>query len=309
MFDEAVTFMWESLAEGGVSNTNFWQSHKRVLQLLGDDPGAWTRVFAANLNINVCGKDIIKICNQTVVGKAMFKAELVKCARLQYTAKIIAALDDVAHENFGAVSMQGFQDAMSREGAILVRSGDHRAIERVIAKINFHGSEMAINIECINDEWQWRLNSMLKSHALNTQQVEPLIWETWCFPPRGVPGARETGVIPEEAMAAIVSARDAAGDYISDISADVTPTLAEVTKHILGRARFLKSLDRSFEMDLHFLQNHAPQIIAERAHAEILAVLPTSTASRTFKEVLWKRCHSNTISIFPDEFFFKRDSF
>ena len=35
VFDEAIAYVWESLADGGVSSERFYASHKEALALLG----------------------------------------------------------------------------------------------------------------------------------------------------------------------------------------------------------------------------------------------------------------------------------
>ena len=284
LFDEAIAFTWEQLADGGVSWQRMYLSHKKALHLLAD-PDAWMRIHQAKGDVDKCGTDIIGVSKSCLVGKSMFEMQLKKCARLEYKMAIEKELKDLEHIDFDFVGVMGFQEVMKGMARNLVESG-HKGVSKALMKVKFFGTDMAVTNECIMDEWEWRLAALMKTNAVNTHQLTPLPWELLCFPRGEVPGARETGTIPDELLEGYQAAREASRDYINDISSVTQPTLDEMTKVISGRFKQLHALDRSFTMDFEFLEQHAPRIIQARCRKEILAEMPDAQHARTYKEVL-----------------------
>ena len=282
VWDEALTFVWEKLADGGVSNQRFYTSNRSMLRHLGPER-AWKAIFDCKVNVEKCGKEIVLVADSCLVGKSMFDAQLLKCSRVSYIGKIGKGLSDLEHLDFDERSVSAFKSSMRSQGNDLVAAGV-KFMQNVRSEIEFLGAKCSVVVECLHDEWEWRLGAMMKTQAVNTNQVEALPWEELCYDAQAVPGARETGAVPEAHLEKIGSAREAARDYLQDISKSGTPTLAEMQKVIKSKRSKLTELDRGFEVDLCFLDHHAGRIITERVHADILAALPTSTKAVTSKE-------------------------
>ena len=284
IFDEALAYVWESLADGGVSSERFYASHKKALALFGP-PAVWKKIFDNKIDVDKVGAEVIQMVESSLVGKAMFSSEMIKCARLRYQLKIVKDLKDVEHEDFGSVALSAFKDAMRLGARDLVTCG-HKAVQKVKSKITFMGVELIATTEGINDEWDWRLSAAIKSNCVNSQQFDLLPWEALCFSAGEVPGARETCAIPEEHCEHILAAREASRDFLRNICLGAHPTLADMQKVILGRAKQLKVLDRSFELDLVFLEHHVEIIIRDLVRRDTLSALPDEKTFRTYKEVL-----------------------
>ena len=144
--------------------------------------------------------------------------------------------------------------------------------------------DLKIGLESSNDEWEYRLASVLKSNAVNSGQAAMLPWEELAYPVKGIPGAMAYGEIPEDILVTILAARDAARTFVSELGADRSLSLKDMQRIIAGRSKHLRALDRTFDLDLAFLEHSVEGIIRKKVHDRVLQSLPMPGSGIAIKQ-------------------------
>lgn len=80
----------------------------------------------------------------------------------------------------------------------------------------------------------------------------------------------------------MAAARDAVRDFMND-SGDSAPTLKDMQRVVTGRAKQLRLLDRTFDLDLVFLEV-VGDLIRKKIYEDVLGSLPTEQDARTLKQ-------------------------
>lgn len=93
--------------------------------------------------------------------------------------------------------------------------------------------------------------------------------------------------VPEEALTNMAAARDAVRDFMNDFG-DSVPALKDMQRVVTSRAKQLRSLDRTFDLDLAFLEV-VGDLIRKKIHEDVLNSLPTEQDARTLKQAFLTR--------------------
>lgn len=174
VFDESLKHLWESMSEAGVASMTFYRSHKAMLMLFGE-AADWEKVFEGADGEESASEEIRRVAQGSAVGASMLKGGLLRLARRQFQQKAVKKLSDLAHMDYDGLSMRAFTQSMMNKTAALVKLGA-KPCERVSTTVLFMGAEVKATVESIDDEWEFRLNALLKTQAFNSGQIQPLPW-------------------------------------------------------------------------------------------------------------------------------------
>ena len=230
------------------------------------------------------GAVIRKLASESVIFSSMLKEDLLRVSRVAFQSKINEQLRDLQHLDFEAAGMAAFRDAMMAEAKELIKMGA-KSFEKTSIKVEFMGQEMTVVIESVHDEWEYRLNAALKTTAVSSGALQMMPWESLCYIETDIPGARAHCKVPSECLDRFQASRAAALELLRNLGGESHLTLKEMQRSISTKFKHLKQLDRSFDLDLCFLESHVETILKKRLHTQMLDVLPGSLAAVTFKEV------------------------
>lgn len=293
LFDECMRHTWENLAEAGVAATTFYPSHKEVLALFAD-PVDLQRIFEASDKIAEASAELRRVSSNSLIGSSLLKGEVLKLNRASFQHRIDAKLADLQHLDFEQVSLQAFRESMLRETKDLVKSGA-KAFERVASTVSYMGADIKIWCDGLNDEWEYRLAAVARTSAVNSGQLPMLPWESAAYEVKTIPNASAYGHIPEELLCSAIAARDVAAGFLGENGADSCLVLKDMRRIMAARSKHLKLLDRTFELDLLFLEGAVEGIIRDKVEEQILGSLPSASRPTTLKEAI----HLGTLVGFP----------
>ena len=127
-------------------------------------------------------------------------------------------------------------------------------------------------VTCCSDEWELRYKLRITLVGMAMKKVPWMPWESLQFP-TGIPGENEYGQVPDHLFETPSSARCQALEYMEGDTFTVEgaiETLTTPTKH-----NALLKLDRSFEVTINWLVEHAQDMIETTVRDRILMCLPT----------------------------------
>ena len=73
---------------------------------------------------------------------------------------------------------------------------------------------------------------------------------------------------------------------MSDVGGERVVILKDMQRIVAPRVRQLRQLDRTIDLDLHFLEHAVEGIIREKIYEKVIASLPTPDAPVTLKQAL-----------------------
>ena len=127
-------------------------------------------------------------------------------------------------------------------------------------------------------EWEMRLWAALKSRSLGYGYgLELLPYESWMLPARTM----EETEVPAQLLAEMQRARLCAKEILNDTTIQDFATMVKV---LIGSSGQLLSLDRSFKLELEFLQQNGEAAVQQAVEANILAVLPSATRASSLTQ-------------------------
>ena len=130
-----------------------------------------------------------------------------------------------------------------------------------------------------------KLMARVKQIAVNLGLVAQLPWEAALFKPGELEGVRSACQLPPELLVDVKNGRDAA-KRMTYSSAEIT--LTDLKKLVCGPkpTTQLLALDRSFSLDVLFLQVWAVDMCTSKVHTAVLKCLPSAEATKSYAQVL-----------------------
>ena len=149
-------------------------------------------------------------------------------------------------------------------------------------KCEFLTATVELEAESVNDEWKFPFNARVTEAALSNGQLPKLRWEELVFGDGPIPGASSVAKIPQD----LLDRREAAREELAAGMPTGAPTFEEWVKSGNRRKVELRKLDRNIDLELDWLENHAPKILLQRIHDQVLEKLPSASVRTTLPEVL-----------------------
>ena len=123
-----------------------------------------------------------------------------------------------------------------------------------------------------------RLWAALKGRSLGYGNgLELLPYESWMLPARTM----EKTEVPAQLLAEMQRAKLCAKEILNDTTIQDFATMVKV---LIGSSGQLLSLDRSFKLELGFLQQNGEAAVQQAVEANILAVLPSATRASSLTQ-------------------------
>ena len=126
----------------------------------------------------------------------------------------------------------------------------HKGFEKMPTKLMFFDSQITCQVECPQDEWEFRFAAAVKACAFNSGAWKPLKYEALLWEPGSLHAFSSTIDIPPQHLQNMLSARGTVHETISD-----EVTVAGMVKQVLKLAPVLKRMDRSFALDLSLVEH------------------------------------------------------
>ena len=181
------------------------------------------------------------------------------------------------------MEVQSYKTSMSKRVAELKASGHRRMNWRMT--VDFMGEPITIDVDDATDEWLLRMQARVKTIAVNNRQVKPLWYEEILVAKHSVDDCPQFLTIPDSVISPLMAARETVADLLDGI-ADISTAV----KTVLKARDTLLDIDRSFELDLKYLETKAGLVLHRIVYDKTLMVLPKDDeVPRSFLEVHCKQ--------------------
>ncbi len=186
--ETALTWLWEDLNAGAkMSQATFLEQFDHLVALF-IDKSTLDKIMAAGDAVETVTGEIQMVVANSMIGRSLFRSSMSRVSRIRYAESITTGLQQLVDHNFDATELQSFYDMMARNVRELVSWGV-RQQEKRKALFKLFGYPVYVEVECLEDEFEFRLRNLVKEIAVNSGALPPLPYEALLF--------REKGSIPD----------------------------------------------------------------------------------------------------------------
>ena len=143
-------------------------------------------------------------------------------------------------------------------------------------KVEFAGFELDMLATGAQHEWQLKLAGLLKTEALKSKCLQPLVYEEWVL--GGSMGSGQS--VPAEELVDNMKARQMVSEILHD---DSIACFADMQKLISTNANSTMTVDRTFAVELKYL-DLAPEALEGAIKKKLIKILPSASQSVSFNQ-------------------------
>ena len=210
-----------------------------------------------------------RVLRSSSIGEALFSdyARLLDFAVFVNT--INARLDDLEHLDFKEDDVVSFKNIMRSTASNLKLHGQ-KTFDKKACELQFFGQACELVLACPDDEWSFRLAARVKTAAMNGRILTLLPWEQLILECGALPGVRENCMVPRSLLKDAANCRDACNHFLNGVN-----TISDMRRICSHHSKSLLALDRTFTLELTFLDCHAEKRLADLVLAQALNMLPS----------------------------------
>ena len=258
----------------GVSVDTYLQCHMDVVCLLLDRSDL-EAVLANKAGWPAVEPQLRRLSQSTQLGRALFTKSMAQLEASSYSNKVAGALEKLMG-NITADTIDKYK-ATCMEAATVCKDKTLKSGKKIV-QVSFCGHMLEVTTANTTHEWQLHLHAVLKQAALQSQQLVPLIYETWTIEPQWLAGGKQE--VPMDTIQDYITARTLVAEMLDDKR---LTTFAQMDQLIKANATNIMAVDRSFELELLMLSRAEP-LLEVHVKGKILAILPTATQQRSIKQ-------------------------
>ena len=279
-FDEALTSQYTMLRQHGCTLESWLKCHRGLAALLmdGDD---LTAVMEETITYHNVAAPLSRLSASSRIGKEVFSFALSMLVGETYHNLINCYIKDIVHSEFDI----GVIETKRTECEVKIKqmSSSSTILQKRDIVVEVAGMKSTMPISDARSEWEFRLAAAQKDDALGSKMgLTPLKYEEWLM--SNLTGRRheETNVPPAQ-LENMHRARTMAADILKNES---ITTLEGVSDALLKAGETLTELDRTFHIELQFLQKTAHEMLKEQVQESVLALLPTEENDVTLERAM-----------------------
>jgi hypothetical protein len=269
-FDLAMCAQWELSRGKGLLRHHFVQANNDCLALLMDIVDVRSATLALKTNAELSSDTIGRLMKSSTTGRKLFDDCAVKMDFQNFLQNIEKRLNDLEHADFGKDEVVDFKGIMNRTTSAMKHHGQ-KYFDKKTSKLGLLGATVELSLSCLDDEWSFRLAGRIKTVAVNVGLVPLLPWETLMLENGKLRGVRENCPISEDMLKDITNCREACLNFLGNGML----SLGDMRRICNHHSKTLLALDRTFALDLQFLNQEAEQVISSSVRQDVLDCLPS----------------------------------
>ena len=280
-FDQALTETYEAFQAKDTPALFFLRGHRKPLALFmgGDD----IKVLEQCLKDDVPPPHTLlsRALQACRVAQSIFAEEAKMMNYTGFISQVQRGLETLVYHNFCDSEIVSFRTISAREAGKLI-AGGQRSFEKVYVPVTFLGNSVTIPRSSLHDEWEFRFAGCIKSNACNSGCLPLLPWESLLFKAGAIPHTSQTVKPPEHALQEYANVRET---VLHCMGTDLR-TFTDMRKQAQTYSKTWLGLDRSFCLELSFLNETAEVMAKDQLHHAVLDALPSDIVKKTHKESL-----------------------
>ena len=276
-FDKTFAIHYEKMTATGIKLSTFVNKYMPVLSLFIGSDDLQVVVGASVKNEVPDLHTLQRVVTSSTIAKIMFTKLALKCNYLAFLKDVDSQVNNLEFHDYALNEVGSFKTVMRNSVKDLIAQGV-QSWDRKESVVDFMTAKVKLTIADLNDDWVFRYAAKLKSTAINCKQLPLLPWEAALLPDGQVPGARQTIQISEELLRDHKNVRECALGYLGGRQL----TFSDMRRTLSPHAKALLALDRTFDLELTFLTEHAEKLAVEMVRCNVLeACLPTEKDDMT----------------------------
>jgi hypothetical protein len=274
LVDPIMVRHFSTFKRSGVQVSTYLQCHLDVVCLLLDRSDL-EAVLGNKAGWNAVQPQLCRLSQSTQLGRALFTSSMLQLEASAYSSTVASAIEKLMG-NITTDTIEKYKKTCM-EAAAACKDKVLRQTKKMI-KVQFCGHMLEAMASNTTHEWQLHLHAVLKQAALQSQQLKPLLYESWTIEPQWLAGGQQQ--VPMETIEDYITARTLVAEMLGDKS---LTTFAQMEQHIKANASNIMAVDRSFELELVMLSKAEP-LLEVHVKNKILTILPSETLQRSIKQ-------------------------
>ena len=223
-----------------------------------------------------------RVMGSSLIARCYFTQAATTVTFLTFVKTIDAQIEVVENLNFKAEDCVNFRKVMSIEVSRLYGAGT-LSYERQETSLSFCTVACRVNLADLNDHWFWRFGARVKTIGVQTRALPTFPWENALWPKGTMQGVPETIVLDGLLLAKHASFRRS---MLEDIEKKKCVTLVEMQAVAVANLSSYKTLDRTCDLELSFLADHAKRLLMDASHKGIVQIFPDHSNDIALNAVL-----------------------
>ena len=274
-FDAALSRNFNRLAKVGVSLVTWLEQNSSITSVLLDSDDL-SAVLSCKGSWSNVAPQIARLTSSCQLGATLFAfaGQLVSSATFGDEVQTLVCA--FVTRGFTDKSYQTLKEECDRKVEIYESSGVLSA-KRVV-KIEFFDNQLPLTIQSLSAEWEFRFWAAVKLAAIGYKGGLPkLPFEEWVLDDNSDIDC----VVPDGFFTTMKAARSCALDMLANATVSC---LEDMKKILTNNASQLVSIDRSFKLELEYLNSALDTDLVETVQKQILAKLPSTRSVVTMQQ-------------------------
>ena len=210
----------------------------------------------------------------------LFKEKSKQHQYTNYVDCINESLESVINQDWLNDEVESYLTRLGREVQVLKQRGQEITFMRGrLAKQRFFGTVVEVKVFSAEADMQGRLRTEAKTQAVSAGQIPRTEWEKLLYGSGPIDGFALHVRVPEHLIAKACLARNTIQKRWG-IAAQ-TMTVDQLIEDLTTNHDLYRSLELGFVVDIAFLVNHVPQMIANKVHEQVIQAFPAVVDSDT----------------------------
>ena len=158
-------------------------------------------------------EDIHTVANEEIVGQALCATWWKSSSRSLGMKDVIQAIESLKDQRFDVTGLESLVTIMQRKVESLIFAGHNRHGGMGTA-IEFQRSAVPVVAETLEDEYEWRLENAYTMTAVNSKQLDMLLWKALFIEPGGVHDGESFTQILGKLISKIAATQDSINDML-----------------------------------------------------------------------------------------------
>ena len=268
-FDNLLAQQWKRAQSDSVPRINFIRAHRLALSLFMDMEMCTKIQMKCESQEDAESEELAKMTTSSI-GQELFAPEMLKEELKAFVNDIGVRIRGLEDHNFDAIETQSFERIMRHQAESL--DNDVLAeFDKANTEMDFCDGQIATSVSNMNDLWGWRIAARRKEIAISNGLVDRLPWEVLLWGDDGhVPGIPMAVRVPEENLYDNRNCRE----YALQLIGPGWHSVQMMKDTIFANRDALTKLDRSFWMELHFLEHSLDSKLSIHLQNCLMAILP-----------------------------------
>ena len=283
MFDMILVDRWRKASSDGVSRRNFLRAHRLPLSLFIDMTTATEIEKVLDQECDP-GMPLLKGMMSSTIGGELYLPEVTKCEVTLFLSDISKRIFEVEQQNFDPVEIRSFERIMMHSAANL-DADISQAFDKCETKITFCASELGKKLDNINDLWGFRWIARYKTIAISNNQGNcRTSWERllWGDSRGAIEHVPQEIAVPEDLLFDSKNCRE----HLDSLLGGGWHSVSRMREIVNANQAQLTTLDKSFWMEIDFLNHHFDELLQEHLRACLLAALPEEHEVRSMPKAI-----------------------